>query len=254
MKNQTFTITFGDQAENHVGMQKIGEKRDEGFSRKEMKSFSKYFKEKGYKVKLVHLNKFLDDEEAVDAYVLRIRKGLKEFLPKDKKISDFAEEQLSLEKDSKALMYGRVVNKIARHNLCFSDKSQKPKYEEGKGTIVAFDDLPLLKSVREKLPSVFGEKAKDLQAEGNYYYNIKKCGIGYHGDSERRVVIGVRLGEELPLCFQWHLGKEKLGEKFEMKLKNGDMYIMSEKAVGTDWKKRSIPTLRHAAGCEKYIS
>ena len=27
---------------------------------------------------------------------------------------------------------------------------------------------------------------------------------------------------------------------------------MSEKAVGTDWKRKKFPTLRHAAGCEKY--
>lgn len=31
------------------------------------------------------------------------------------------------------------------------------------------------------------------------------------------------------------------------------MYIMSEKATGYDWKKRSIYTLRHAAGCKKYL-
>lgn len=31
------------------------------------------------------------------------------------------------------------------------------------------------------------------------------------------------------------------------------MYIMSEKAVGYDWKKRKIPTLRHAAGADKYL-
>jgi len=35
-------------------------------------------------------------------------------------------------------------------------------------------------------------------------------------------------------------------------LEDGDMYIMSEKASGFDWKKRSIYTLRHAAG-EKYV-
>ena len=27
---------------------------------------------------------------------------------------------------------------------------------------------------------------------------------------------------------------------------------MSEKAVGTDWKYASFPTLRHATGCKKY--
>lgn len=30
------------------------------------------------------------------------------------------------------------------------------------------------------------------------------------------------------------------------------MYVMSEKAVGTDWKMSKIPTLRHATGCKKF--
>jgi hypothetical protein len=28
---------------------------------------------------------------------------------------------------------------------------------------------------------------------------------------------------------------------------------MSDKAVGFDWKKKNIMTLRHAAGCEKFL-
>ena len=35
-----------------------------------------------------------------------------------------------------------------------------------------------------------------------------------------------------------------------IELNAGDLYISSEKAVGTDWKKKSIITLRHAAGKE----
>ena len=31
-------------------------------------------------------------------------------------------------------------------------------------------------------------------------------------------------------------------------LTNSDIYVMSEKAVGTDWKRRNIKTIRHAAG------
>ena len=37
-------------------------------------------------------------------------------------------------------------------------------------------------------------------------------------------------------------------------LNTGDIYIMSEKAVGSDWRKSSMYTLRHAAGCNKYLS
>jgi hypothetical protein len=32
----------------------------------------------------------------------------------------------------------------------------------------------------------------------------------------------------------------------------GDMYMMSEDAVGHDWHRKLIPTIRHATGCNKY--
>lgn len=38
----------------------------------------------------------------------------------------------------------------------------------------------------------------------------------------------------------------------KLNLHNGDMYIMSEKATGNDWKKRNTPTLRHSAGASKF--
>ena len=37
-------------------------------------------------------------------------------------------------------------------------------------------------------------------------------------------------------------------------LKSGDLYIMSNKATGFDWKIKNILTIRHAAGCEKYTT
>jgi hypothetical protein len=36
-------------------------------------------------------------------------------------------------------------------------------------------------------------------------------------------------------------------------LNNGDIYIMSDLATGKNWKKKKIPTLRHAAGFEKNL-
>lgn len=55
------------------------------------------------------------------------------------------------------------------------------------------------------------------------------------------------------LKYQWyHKGKEVQEGSFELTLTRGDMYIMSHKATGNDWKKRNIPTLRHAAGCPSY--
>ena len=95
----------------------------------------------------------------------------------------------------------RVLNKHARFNLCFGDESQVADFEKAKGTVVAWKDVPQLSALRAKLPELLGDKAKDLACEGNYYYDTSKTGIGFHGDGERRKVVGVRLGASIPLHF-----------------------------------------------------
>lgn len=123
--------------------------------------------------------------------------------------------------------------------------------------VISFDDVPLLDEVRHALPYIFGEKADNLKVEGNYYYDItlrSQCGIGFHGDSERKIVVGVRVGASMTLRYRWYLRSEPISGNIDFILENGDIYAMSSKAVGTDWKKkRTIPTLRHAAGCKKFI-
>src|SRR5579864_4307797 len=51
----TYTITFGDQAENNPGMQKIGTLSDKGFTCKELKQLHEKFKNEGYKMELINL-------------------------------------------------------------------------------------------------------------------------------------------------------------------------------------------------------
>lgn len=160
-------------------------------------------------------------------------------------------EQDSLVKDTKAYMKGRVCNKLARHNLCFAHFDQKAHYEEGKGTVINFNRLPHTGLLRDRIRLL--TKTPNLVAEGNYYYDTHKCGINYHGDSERTIVLGVRLGEDMPLCFRWYKNHKHDGFTRVFNLHSGDIYIFSEKAVGSDWKRSSIWTLRHAAGSDKYI-
>lgn len=236
---QTFTITFGDVAENHKGMQTIGTMKD-GFSHDDLVNIKTRLEDRQILCELIDLGR--------EAYVLVIRNGVNHFIHPYTS-SDLFNEHNALEKDTKAFMYGRVVNKKARHNLCFSDFSQEPDYENGKGRIVSW---PLITGIlRNSLSELIGDN--DLVSEGNYYYDISKCGIGYHGDSERKRVIGVRLGASMPLVFWWYQKNERVGDRIDLMLNDGDIYIMSEKATGNDWKKRNILTLRHAAGCKKFI-
>ncbi len=250
--NMTITITFGDQAENHVGMQKIGKLAPEGFDLADLKAAKALFESEGYVCKLINLKKKARiDAEAESAHILIVRNGLECLL--DRSPDELFEEQAELDPDTKAYMYGRVVNKHARYNLCFSRQAQEPDYPNGKGRIIAYDLVPLTKKLRANLPVYFGPKAYRLQAEGNYYYDYTKCGIGYHGDSERMRVIGIRMGETMPLCYQWYKAGEPVGSNIRIRLAHGDIYVMSEKATGFDWKKKLVYTLRHAAGCAKYV-
>jgi hypothetical protein len=253
-QNSVITLTFGDSAENHVGMEKIGTmvNEGEGFTVAELKSLQ----EKLNTLPRVYCDIYtLNTGDQPEACVLVLRNGVNAILRY--KLSSEAElfrEQAGLEVDKKAFMYGRVVNKNARWNLCFDDVGHEPDYEAGKGRIVPYSEIPLTNFLRESLGHFFGEKARGLKCEANYYYDVKKCGIGYHGDSERRKVVGVRLGASMEMHYQWYKDGQPVGEEICVPLYGGDIYIMSEKAVGTDWKKKLIYTLRHATGCEKFTN
>jgi len=160
------------------------------------------------------------------------------------------QELLNINYDKKAFMRGRVVNKIARYNVCFADISQSPDYEAKKGTIVNFADIPLLQELRSYIEFITSDK---LLTEANYYYN-RQCGIGYHKNSERHKVVCCRFGEALDMHFQWYYNHKPVGENIAIPLEGGDIYIMSHKAVGNDWHRSKICTLRHATGNSKYTT
>ena len=230
-------------------MQKIGNPLSAGLTFEEMMYGRSQFA--GCPTELIALHESVNDKrfEVSPAWVLIIRGGLNRIVNAD----ELYKEQMGLNKDTRAFMYGRVVNKKARHNLCFADEPQVADFESGKGTIVAFRDVPLTSRLRDALPAAFGPKANRLVAEGNYYYDPTVCGIGFHGDSERRIVIAARLGASLPLHYHWFYDSKPIGQRIPLMINHGDIYVMSDKAVGTDWKKKKVPTLRHAAGAKKFL-
>lgn len=243
---ETITITFCDVAENHVGMEKIGELQNKGFSQQDLELIWDGFDIRGFDCEIINLD---PNGEYEPAFVLVVRNAMKDIVVEDK----LYKELQKLNWDTKAKMYGRVVDKKDRYNLCFADFDQEPDYEQGKGRVIAFERVPLLNLVKNNLESITYKNLK-LVAEGNRYYDISKTGIGYHGDSERRIVIAIHLGASMLLYYQWYRQSEAVGEPIKIDLHHGDMYFMSEKVVGTDWKKKSIYTLRHATGCEKFVS
>jgi hypothetical protein len=246
----TITITFSESVENHVGMQKIGEKLESGISVDTLEIAKKKFEKMGYECELIDLiqeSGIIELSSRVGpAKVLIIRNGVQALGGNE---DNMFKELVEQDWDKKALMRGKVVNKIARWNICISKESQEPNYEEGKGRIVPFKELPETQNIKNNLHQFFGDKTKKLNAEGNYYYNTNNCYIGFHGDAERVIVIAVRLGVSIPLYYQWFLDSESKGKRITIpELNHGDVYVMSHKATGNDWKKRKIYTVRHAAG------
>lgn len=266
------TLTAGDQAENHAGMAKIGTLSDRGFTEADLLQAAAHFPPE--RVELVRLHDALparargraatsggeapardrsrdaldaheEDDRPPEAFVLILRAAVPNH-------AALLAEMLSLPWDTKAKMRGRVVHKHARHNLCFDHEPSEPDYEAGRGRVVGFRQCPVLQDFRASVLEPLFPDAADLKIEGNLYYDIRRCGIGFHGDSERRKTIGVRLGASFPLVFQWYRDGERVGDPVPIVLRAGDLYVMSEKANGFDWKKRRVYTLRHAAGCDKY--
>jgi hypothetical protein len=245
---KVYTITFGDVAENHAKMQKIGTLHENGYSIEKLIQIQEKLNGYGLLTEMVDLNVGFN-ETFSEAKVLVVRKGA-QFILGEETTEGLIQENDNLTMDKKALMRGKVVNKVARWNLCFADEDQEPNYEDGKGRVVAWKHIPRMSRIRQ----VISEWTEDtlLNGEANYYYDISQCGIGFHGDGERRKVFAVRMGETMPLYFKWYQNSESVGEHFELVLNDGDMYIMSEKAVGFDWLKKKIPTLRHSTGCSKF--
>ena len=256
MDNQVFSITFAERVENHKGMQIIGKEIETGLGENEFDNCINYCQKNQLKYELHDLTEHLSENEKKDiikingllpfTQVLVIKNGIDGIMGEGSMAKLF-EEQKSMPCDRKVWMRGRVVNKKARWNNCYADFDQAPDYENKKGTVISFDRVPLLNQLRDVLPDIYGERTKNLFAEMNYYYDLKNCYIGYHGDAERKIVICTRLGDDMPIFFRWHHGSEKVGSEVKIELMGGDIYCMSFKATGNDWRKRKIYTLRHAA-------
>lgn len=265
--NFVITLTFGEVAENHKGMQLLGyiAKEGEGLNIDDFVQAKIKFENKGFRCEIIDLVKEGDvghfNPPPRPAYVLLVKNGINALLEDDKiDIQNINNEVLKDDWDNKLydIRTKKVQNKHARHNLNYADFAQEPDYAVGKGRVIPFESVPLVNKIRQTIPIFFNKnKTTNLFAEGNFYYDLKKCGIGFHGDGERRIVIAVRLGtDSIPFHYQWFRDQNPVGKRIIFNLNPGDVYAMSEVAVGTDWKKHKnhLLTLRHATGADKYTT
>ena len=293
MESERMSLTCAPGGENNRGMEIIGRMpiKGEGFTAEDIEGLGPYFKGKTNIVmdkygdrpvvvldlNALSLDEYIDNglEDEDQARVLILRnwaKGAdkdiyKEIAPIrwDAEYLDPNKYRTEIVDGKEVRIRGKRMNKLARTNLCFvADREQEPAVFEGKGTIYDLKKLENLNKGVEKLKEQIaaglieiGSKTKVIinVVEGNRYYDLKKTGIGFHGDTERVVVICISIGgEAYPMRWQWFKDGMPIGKAIDIKLNSGDVYIMSEKAVGADWKKKSKYTLRHSAGAKKYTS
>ena len=263
------TVTLGDSGENHVGNQQIGRmvEEGEGFTYADFVQAKANAEKLGLTAEIIDLRILLSEEDKAraaaqnktipPAYIIIIRDSISE----DEADAIYT-ELTSFEWDTKYFdtRRQRVLNKHARSNLCFDKYNQKADYENGKGTIISWDRLPKLSKAKLLISKIFGKKAKTLIGEGNQYNDRTKNGIGFHGDAERRKIIALRLNERdenndpgtMKMCWSWFHKYQPVGRKLTKEIGHGWVYAMCEVAGGTNWKRGSQYTLRHAAGGDKY--
>jgi len=254
----TITFTCAEVGENHIGMEAIdrqgnpGKKAKSGFSLSDLLKVSFKLKAAGYDSSVYTLDPPDEYEVEEPAAILIV----KNFID-DQRANELLVQASALEWDSRYLDRRRkkVLNKHLRRNLLFADFSQEPDYENGKGRVVPINDLEVLAETMERIHQLFPLRrlgiTNGLIAEGNLYHDLKKGGIGFHGDTERRIVIGFRVGSEMNLVYEYYHQSKRIGARYEFILGPGDLYAMSNKATGYDWRSPSKVTLRHAAGSEK---
>ena len=286
MNKERISLTMAPGGENHRGNQLIGRMpvKGDGFKYSDIDIMGeKIRKSMGDNVEVLNLNNLsgvevingLNNENQARVLILRnwSSKDKTEQIYKecvedkwDSKYLDPNKYRTEIKDGKEIRIRGKVMNKLARTNLCYvADMNQNPDYIEGKGTIIDLNTKKTLTNevtkLRTTLQNALLEGGSDSKVEinvveGNRYYDLKKTGIGFHGDTERVVVICLTIGGggNYPIRFHWFKDGMPIGNSIDLSLNDGDVYIMSEKAVGADWKLRSKYTLRHAAGAEKYRS
>ena len=268
-KDTVVTYTWCECGENHHGNQQIGEivESGQGFNLDDLISAKTYAEtnfdcktklidlkhiglrdENGDKLVITKVDKSTNKLEVIqaeDAYFLIIRNFIPSILKKyNLKMDDLMNEVMLGKWDTKFWDTERhkVLNKHARKNNCIAEVGQEAKYEEGKGTIHSFESMPIMNLLRGVFKNI-GYKFDFQCSEGNLYVDggKKKNGIGWHGDSERRRVLAMRLGlnPSMPFYYKWQYKNTDIGKLMICKINAGDVMIMSEWAVGTEWKDKN---------------
>jgi len=265
----TFTITMRDKAITYPSPKTKEEpfgREMRGFSREDFDRICENAKKFGVKCVRYDLRLLLlepsEQQQAEDAELLVLEGGAYEnpvsSLVQTPNADDaMFDDLLCTQFNEQAYMYGQLRQRHAQQSVVFADFEQKEDIAAGKSLVHNFDQIKHLVELRETISKLAGrEELTSFVAETNRYRNRSDdgnlAGVSHHGDTESNLVCAIRLGAPLALSYNWWKKNEPVGKRLEIQLPGGSIYFMSAKAVGHDYKKSSIYTLRHAAGGPKY--
>ena len=259
--NEAWTVTWGDVAMNEVHMQRIGQAAEQGVSVERLREIKEELGARDMLCYLIDLRELLPEgerESAPEAAVLVVKSGVGPLTEDPHGEAKLLAEQRSMPIDKQAWdpRHGGVFDKHNRYNNLLSDADQAVDYANKQGTVIDCSNYPITSKLRAAFTSLLSAFLP-LVGESNRYFDASACGIGWHVDRERKMVAGVRLGPGatgMPLKFLWFCDSKPVGAEGRLLLDAGDVYFMSEKAVGFDWLTKKQLTLRHSAGADKYSS
>ena len=193
--NEAASWTFADRGENGPGMKIEGSATKRHLSVEDLELMGLHFegtlapvRRAVGKAEMFYLNPKLGDgaPETEPAAVLVCRNFADVMLGEgaaDKCMFETARMKQRGQVDKQALMRGQVKNKNARWNNTIGVEAKEPDIAKGQGTVVAFADNPMLSSLEEVLRhfQMQGDHSTRLIGELNLYYDVAKCGIGFHG-------------------------------------------------------------------------
>ena len=146
------------------------------------------------------------------------------------------------------LLKGEVKNLKKRLNAQIADYSQDADVMSKTQKVVNWDTLPACRAIRDALKEITGEPVLNCDV---VVYPRDRCGIGWHGDRERALIAGVRLGHKtgsFPLKFCFFHDWAPVSQVWTFEFAPGDLYIPCAKATGFDAGRPSVVSLKHAAG------
>jgi hypothetical protein len=168
-----------------------------------------------------------------DAVVWVIKNGINLLMNDKNYATKMFEEQDRTPYDR--VMFHHRIQRLCKDRLqystIFGQQGQTHSDDYKQPTVIAYNQVPHLQKLRQFLPELLGDKAKDLNCKGTYYFR-QELGARFLGKAEQKLAICCSLGRATTLRVLQRLPKHSpvRYKSITIRLEHGDLYIVSEKA------------------------